>query len=245
MNSSNPVLRDSTFRGIGISRGDTMTINGVITKSLILLLLLMIPFMYTWNLVLDDKIDQASGLVMIGGIGGLIMSLIVSFKPTFAPIGAPIFALLEGLALGGVSALYQGTYNDIVQQALFGTLCVFATMLILFRTRVITVTDKFRAVVSMSMMAIFLVYLLTFVLSFFGSTVPYIHESGTIGIAFSVIVIVVASLMLMVDFDMIERGAAQGAPKYMEWYGGFALLVTLIWIYIEFLRLLAKLRDNR
>lgn len=242
MRSSNPALRSTAFeRAVG--GAETMTIQGVVNKSFILMGLLFVTAMYTWQ-QFELEPGRAMTLVMVGVIGGLVMSLVVSFKPTFAPIGAPIFALLEGLALGGISAAYSAQYDGIVGQALMGTLCVFAAMLLLYRSGTIRVTDRFRRVVVTAMFGVFLVYLLSFVLSMFGGNVPYIHDNGMIGIGFSLVVIVVASLMLAVDFDLIERGVAAGAPKYMEWYGGFALLVTVIWLYLEILRLLSKLRSR-
>jgi len=172
-----------------------------------------------------------------------------SFKPTWAPILAPAFALIEGFVLGVISLIFEngggiagGGYSGIVLQALLGAVRVFGSMLALYRTRIITVTARFRAVVSTMMLGIFFMYLLSCGLSFLDADVPYLNSGGTFGIIISLVVIGVASMMLLVDFDMIEQGARSGAPRYMEWYGAFALLVTLILIYMEILRLLAKLR---
>lgn len=270
--TSNPVLRDETFtsqgpfvdgrrrgRGDGPmapepTRPDAMTLRGVIAKGAILLLLMAATFIYSWDAVLSTGGQSGGGWAMLGGVGGFIISIVISFKPRLAPFLAPVFALLEGLLLGAISAFYEyqaqftnnipSGYDGIVFQAALGTTGVFAAMLMLYRTRLITVTDKFRSVVTTAMLGIVLVYLASFALSFFGTTVPLIHESGVVGIGFSLLVIGIASMMLLVDFDLIERGVATGAPKYMEWYGAFALLVTIIWIYLEMLRLLSKLRGR-
>lgn len=250
MNSSNPALRDSTFRGFAAVGERRMTINGTIGKTLVLLVLLAFTFTITWSNVMEGDVATGMGLAMLGGIVGLVLSIVLAFKQAWAPVLAPVFAVFEGLLLGGVSASYELSYGTqagmggIATQALFGTVCVFLTMLLTYRTGLVKVTDRFRAVISIAMLSIFVIYLLSFLLSFAGISIPLIHSSGPIGIGFSIVVIVVASLMLLVDFDLIERGVRSGAPRYMEWYAGFALLVTLIWIYLEMLRLLAKLRSR-
>ena len=268
--SRNPVLNADTFRPAGIAtdprldggsglpdpfttaqRSDTMTIRGVISKSAILLLLVAASFSFAWDRTLTS--DGGSLPLLFGAsILGFVLSLVISFKPTMAPFLAPVFALAQGLALGAVSALYeyQATYSNgvpsgydgIVFQAAVATMAVFGAMLFLFRTGLITVTDRMRSVVKTAMLGIVGVYLLSFVLSLFGTTVPMIHEGGAVGIGFSLLVLGVASFMLLVDFDAIQQGVAAGAPRYMEWYSAFALLVTLVWIYMEMLRLLSKMR---
>jgi uncharacterized YccA/Bax inhibitor family protein len=260
LSSSNPTLKEDTFTkaraaGEGIYSpheqppGGAMSINGTIWKALILGILVAFTFAWTWNMTAPDYEGQPLVLgtpymiSIAASIAGVIMSIVISLKPTIAPVLAPVFALCEGAFLGVVSAIFEFNYPGIVMQAMLATVAVFVSMLLLYRTGLIKVTDRFRAVVSMGMLAIFFIYLLSFVLSFFGAGVPYIHDASPIGIGFSVIVLIFASLMLLVDFDMIERGAAAGAPPYMEWYGAFALLVTIVWIYLEMLRLLAKLRD--
>lgn len=267
----NPVLRDDTFTrsgpfigqddgrgelpspiGPGGVRHDQMTIRGVITKSAILGLLAAFTFIFTWDMVTTGEAG-AGPWMALGGVGGFILSIVISFKPHLAPWLAPPFALLEGLLLGAISAFYEsgvsgtytpGGYDGIVFQAALGTVGVFTAMLMLYRTRLITITERFRSIVTVAMLGIVLVYLATFALSFFGTTIPLIHQGGVVGIGFSLLVIGIASMMLLADFDMIERGAAAGAPKHMEWYGAFALLVTIIWVYLEMLRLLAKLRSR-
>lgn len=231
----------------------TMTIRGVISKSTILLLLMAAAFTFTWNLAITSPSTSAGGWTLLGGIGGFIVGLIISFKPTLAPVLAPVYAILEGMLLGGISAWYEvgsststlpSGYDGIVFQAAIGTMSVFIAMLTLYRTRLVQVSSRMRQIVMIAMVGIMLTYLVSFVMSLFTSTVLAIHTASPIGIGFSLIVIGVASFMLLVDFDAIERGVAAGAPKYMEWYGAFALLVTIIWIYLEMLRLLSKLRSR-
>jgi uncharacterized YccA/Bax inhibitor family protein len=164
--------------------------------------------------------------------------------PRISPWTSPIYAVLEGLALGGISAVFEYIYPGIVLQAVTLTMGVLVFMLMLYASGMVTVSEKFKVAVIAATGAIALTYLVTILLGFFGITVPYIHGSGVIGIAFSVFVVVIASLNLLLDFDLIAQNAARGAPKYMEWYCGFGLLVTLVWLYLEVLRLLAKLRGR-
>jgi uncharacterized YccA/Bax inhibitor family protein len=252
MNSSNPVLREGTFRGQGhvISSDDRMTVNGTVWKSGVLIVLVAFTFMWTWDMFMRGSEGSAMGIGMGGMLVGLVLSLVISFKPKMAPILAPVFALAQGTALGGISALYETNYGQgagmegIVFQAMLGTVLVFVSMLTLFRSGIIKVTERMRAIVVTAMLGVFLVYLAQFALSLFGTGIPGIFDNGAIGIGFSLLVIGIASMMLVIDFDMIQRGAASGAPKYMEWYGAFALLVTIVWIYLELLRLLSKLRSR-
>lgn len=238
--SSNPVLRQGIFRQEGTG---AMTVNGTSLKLLLLLAIAFVTALWSWDRagVVESNAMQ---LAMLAGVGGMVLSLIISFKPPLARVLALPFAAVEGVLLGAVSAYFEAAYPGIVGSALFGTISIFIAMLALYLFGVIKVTDKFRTVVSTAMLGVFVVYLISFLLSFTSWQIPYIHENGLIGIAFSGIVIIIASLMLAVDFDLITRGAQSGAPKYMEWYGAFALMVTLIWIYIELLRLLSKLRSR-
>lgn len=181
--------------------------------------------------------------MLIGGIGGFIMALVTIFKKEHSPVTAPIYALLEGLFLGGVSAYFEAQLAGIVFQAVLLTMGTLLSLLFIYKSGLINVTENFKLGVAAATGGIALVYLISFGMSLFGSTMPYIHESGLIGIGFSLFVVVIAALNLVMDFDFIEQGAEQKAPKYMEWYAAFGLMVTLIWLYIEFLRLLAKLRD--
>lgn len=179
--------------------------------------------------------------LLVGGIGGFILAIVIIIKKEWAPYLAPAYALAEGLFLGVISAMYSGLYDGIVLQAVGLTFGTFVAMLILYRTRVIRATEKFRAVVFTATAGIAIFYLLAMVLHMFNINMPFLHDSSMIGVIFSLVVVAVAALNLILDFDMIETGAAQGAPKYFEWYASFGLLITLIWLYLEILRLLSKL----
>jgi uncharacterized YccA/Bax inhibitor family protein len=244
MRSGNPVLNDKTFRGRPRT-GEAMTLNGTVNRTAMLLAMVLITAAYTWNLF-NVSGDPASVMpyVLVGGIGGFVLALVTTFKQTWAPITAPAYALLEGLFLGGISAIFETKYPGIVVQAVALTFGTLAALLMAYRSGLIKATENFKLGVTAATGGIFLVYLVSMVLGFFDIRMPFIHESGLIGIGFSLFVVVIAALNLVLDFDFIESGVAQGAPKYMEWYGAFGLIVTLIWLYLEILRLLAKLRDR-
>jgi len=175
----------------------------------------------------------------------LVLGLVTIFVKTWAPVTSPLYAVCEGLALGGISAMFEAQYPGIVIQAVALTFGTLFGLLMAYRSGLIKATENFKLGVVAATGSIFLIYLVGFVLGFFGIAIPYIHQSGTIGILFSLFVVVVAALNLVLDFDFIESGVASGAPKYMEWYAAFGLMVTLIWLYLEILRLLAKLRSRR
>ncbi|MCP4155332.1 MAG: Bax inhibitor-1/YccA family protein [bacterium] len=246
MRTANPALNKKAFQRLeyGENSGQ-MTLQGTVNKTLIMLLCIMFTATYTWKLFFNQGPEAGAAAMypwlMIGGIGGFIVALVTIFKKTWAPYTAPMYALLEGLFLGGLSAIMQARFPGIVIQAVALTFGILFMLLFLYKSRIIKPTENFKLGVAAATGGIFLVYMLSFILSFFGTSVPFIHESGTIGILFSLFVVVVASLNLVLDFDFIENGAEQGAPKYMEWYGAFGLMVTLIWLYIEILRLLSKL----
>jgi uncharacterized YccA/Bax inhibitor family protein len=182
---------------------------------------------------------------MWGGlIAGLVFALFTIFLKTWAGVLAPCYAVCEGLALGGISAYFESMFSGIVIQAVGLTFGTTFALLLVYRSGLIKVTEKFKLGVFAATGGIFLVYLVCIVMNMFGSGIPLIHESGFIGIGFSVFVVIIATLNLVLDFDFIEHGAEQGAPKYMEWYAAFGLLITLVWLYIESLHLIAKLRDN-
>ncbi|HEY6967697.1 MAG TPA: Bax inhibitor-1/YccA family protein [Candidatus Angelobacter sp.] len=244
MRTSNPTLNDNTFRGEGIALGEPMTLTGTVNKTGILLLLAMGSAAWSWNLTTRSP-EQALGLAIAGLIGGLIFALVTTFKKSWAPVTAPIYALAEGLVLGCLSEIFDKRYPGMVIAAVTLTFGTLLALLVLYRARVIQVTDKFRLGVVAATGGIAFFYLLTFILGFFGIRFSAIYGSGLIGIGFSIFVVIIAALNLVLDFDFIETGADVGAPKYMEWYGGFALLVTLVWLYLEILRLLAKMRGRR
>lgn len=238
MISGNPTLSEKTFQNTGqaLSTDEgTMTVAGTANKTGILFLILMLGASVSWY--------QPSPIFMWGGaIGGFILAMVTIFKKEWAPITAPIYAGLEGLFLGGISLMYANLYDGIVYNAIMLTLGVFAAMLIAYRSGWIEVTKRFRMGVVAATGGIALVYLASIVLSFFGIELSLIHGSGLMGIGFSLIIVGVAALNLVLDFDMIEKGAQANAPKYFEWYTSFGLMITLVWLYIEILRLLAKLQ---
>lgn len=248
MRSANPALSDKVFADLAFDPSTRMTLQGTVIRSGILLTLVVLAAIYPWNLYFTTKDASLVYPFLIGGsIGGLIVALITIFKPTWAPISAPIYALLEGLSIGALSAIIQGQFPDvqIVAQAAGLTFATFAGLLLAYTSGLIKPTENFKLGIVAATAGIFLVYMVSFGLSFFGIGVPYLHSSGPIGIGISVFICIIAALNLVLDFDFIENGVDQGAPKYMEWYAGFGLLVTLIWLYVEFLRLLVKLNSRR
>lgn len=258
MRTSNPALNPSIFAGARADTGSgAMTIQGTVNKCFILFFLLLLSASWVWGKLMqpvpvfgdEAAAGQSAAMVMpfiIGGaIAGLILAMVTIFKLPWAKFTAPAYALCEGLVLGGISALFEKSYPGIVIQAVALTFGTLFCMLALYKSRIIKVTDKFRMGVASATGAIFLVYFVGWILSFFGRGIPMIHGSGMIGIGFSLLVVGIAALNLVLDFDIIEKGAQQGAPRYMEWYGAFVLMVTLIWLYMEILRLLAKLRGRR
>ena len=252
MRSGNPVLNDKTFtRHIDLTGDDRMTLMGTVHKTAALLILLVLTASYTWSLVMgvnaDGQLVAAPGIFgyMIGGaIGGLIFALITCFKPTWAPITAPLYAAAEGLFIGAISAFAESRFPGIVLQAVGLTFGTLFALLGAYRSGLIKATENFKLGVCAATGGIMLIYLATFILGMFGVHIPFIHGSGLFGIGFSAFVVVIAALNLVLDFDFIENGADHGAPKYMEWVGAFGLMVTLVWLYIEILHLLMKLRSR-
>jgi uncharacterized YccA/Bax inhibitor family protein len=241
MRSGNPVLREETFRRERTLPGTkSMTIAGTVNKTAILLAILFVMAMFAWN-----EGPAAGGFILVGAIGGLIFALVTVWKQTWAPVTTPIYAAFEGLALGGISAVFESRFPGIVSQAIFLTFGTLAALLVAYQSGWIKATENFKLGVVAATGGIFFVYLISFILSFFGVNIPLIHGSGVFGILFSIFVVVIAALNLVLDFDFIERGVEQGAPKYMEWYGAFGLMVTLVWLYLEILRLLSKLQERR
>jgi uncharacterized YccA/Bax inhibitor family protein len=241
MRTANPALNKNTFVNFSDADGH-MTINGTVNKTMLMLVILMVPAFYTWNMYLRNGFNP---LYLFGGvIGGLIFAIATVFKKEWAPVTAPLYALFEGLVLGSVSAMFESLYPGIVMQAIALTFGTLLCLLFAYKSGYIKATENFKLGVVAATGGIMVIYLLSFVLSFFGVSIPLIHESGLIGIGFSLVVVVIAALNLVLDFDFIEHGAENGAPKYMEWYAAFGLMVTLIWLYLEILRLLAKLRSR-
>ncbi len=245
MRSSNPTLNDKSFQGIAIDGTARMTLDGTVNKTGILLVCAMATAFLTWRSFLSTgEPGAASGFLVLGLIGGLIFAMVTIFKREWSPVTAPAYALCEGLVLGGISAIFEVRYPGIAMQAVALTFGTFGTLLVVYRTGIIRVTDKFRLGVVAATGAVALFYLLQMILGFFHLQFTSVYGGGIIGIGFSLIVVGIAAMNLILDFDLIERGVAYGAPKYMEWYSAFSLLVTLVWLYMEILRLLSKFRSR-
>ena len=223
----------------------TMTLNGVIWAAAALIVLVIGAGAFGWSATTSNETTiELPSWLFLAAIGGLGIAILTIFKPTFARFTAPLYAVVQGLVVGAISKVYEGQYDGIVLQAVALTVGVFAVMLFLYATRVIRVTEKLRMGIVAAVGAIFLVYLVNMVLRLFGAEVPFIHDAGPVGIIISLVIVGVAAFSLLLDFDLIERGVEAGAPKHMEWYAAFGLLVTLIWLYLELLRLLGKLQRS-
>lgn len=240
--SGNPALRKKTFENLTTISDEVMTLDGAVNKTAISMGILLLAAYYTYSNAIMDY-------VVIGFIGGFILAIVTIFKKEWSPITVPIYALLEGLALGGISKIYADAFEPgIVPQAIMLTLGILFSLLFAYKTKIIKATENFKLGIFAATAGIAIVYLISFLMSIFGGGgLPVMDptNSSMLSIGFSLFVVVIASLNLVMDFDFIEEGAANGAPKYMEWYGAFGLLVTLIWLYLEILRLLAKLSSRR
>ena len=246
--TKNPALNSKSFQGsLASNTLDVMTINGTVDKTAISLCILIVAGYFTYT-------SSMLWLILPGFIGGFIVAMITIFKQQWAPYTVPVYALLEGLMLGGVSKLYESIqgqngellYEGIALQAITITVCILLSLLLAYRANIIKATENFKLGVFAATGGIFLIYIVDFIMSFFGTgiSVLNIQNSSTFSILFSLGIVVIASLNLVIDFDFIEEGAEKGAPKYMEWYGAFGLLVTLVWLYLEILRMLAKIRGR-
>lgn len=253
MRSGNPAFQESTLLDLGsgqiVSSTDNgaMTINGTVNKTGLLLLLVVLTGAYSWHQAFgaDGAINPAVSLYLWGGmLTGFGLALLTIFKKAWAPVTAPLYAIAQGFFLGAISAIYDARFDGIVVQAVMLTFGTLFAMLAAYRAGLIKATEKFRMGVVAATGGIALFYLVSIVLGFFGIQIPMIHGSGVIGIGFSLFVVAIAALNLVLDFDFIEKAAAQGAPKVTEWYGAFGLMVTLVWLYLEFLRLLSKIQSR-
>jgi uncharacterized YccA/Bax inhibitor family protein len=247
MKTKNPALSsrvlDQLSRAGHAAPGEAMTVEGAINKTALLLFLVVVPATWVWTEVFRAGSADAAAPWMMGGlVGGFIAAMVTVFKKEWAPITAPIYAALEGLAVGGLSAIFEMQYHGIVIQAVALTFATLLCMLVAYRSGLIKVTDKFRMGVVAATGAIALVYFVSMILSFFHVSVPFLFGGGTASIVISLVIVAVAALNLVLDFDFIEQGANAGLPKYAEWYTAFGLIVTLIWLYLELLRLLGNLR---
>ena len=243
--TGNPGLNDKTFANLPrpLAGEARMTVQGTINKSFLMLVVLLASALWPWSQYLSTgEASAVSTSVLIGTLGGFVLALVISFKATLAPYLSLPYAALEGLAIGGISALLERRYPGIAIQAVGLTFGVLAVLLVAYRAGLIRATQRFRAIVVGATGAIALLYLVSIVLSLFHITVPVLNDSSPLGIILSLVIVAVAALNLVLDFDLIESGAAQGAPRYMEWYASFGLLVTLVWLYLEILRLLSKAR---
>ncbi len=239
---ANPILNDRFTETEGVVSGQVMTVNGTLDKTFLLFLCAMLPAAYTWQQFTAGFTDKAGMLMTVGAIAGFVLALIISF--TRNKFLTPLYAMCEGLFLGGISAVFNVSYPGIVIQAVLATFATMFSMLGLYRFGIIKCTDKFRSIVFISTISIAVLYLMQWIGSFFHYSIPAIFGTGTIGIGFSILVVGIAALNLILDFDFIEKGSQAMLPKDYEWYGAFGLMVTLVWLYIEILRLLAKLRDR-
>jgi uncharacterized YccA/Bax inhibitor family protein len=240
MRSGNPALNKNTFKNFTAAGGNTMTIDGTVNKTAISLIILLFCAFNTYS-------SNNTSLIWFGVIGGFILAIATMLKKEWSPFTVPAYAALEGLALGGISSIYNHMYTGIVQQAVFLTIGIFAALLLAYKTKIIKPTENFKLGVVAASGGIFLVYMLNFAMSYFGSglSIMNIENASMMSIGFSLFVVVIASLNLVLDFDFIEEASEQSVPKYMEWYAAFGLMVTLIWLYLEILRLLAKLQSRR
>lgn len=241
--TSNPAFNANTFKNPAKNSSlfidKTMTIKGTVDKTALSLVLLIISAYYTFSAGMES-------LILIGSVGGLILALVTIFKKEWSPFTVPLYAILEGLALGSISYIYNTQYDGIVLQAISITVLVLFSLLFAYRTKLIKPTENFKLGLFAATGGIFLLYLISFIMSFFGSGISLLspNNSSMLSIGLSFGIVIIAALNLVIDFDFIEEGSEKGAPKYMEWYGAFGLLVTLIWLYLELLRLLAKMKNR-
>ncbi|BDQ12355.1 Bax inhibitor-1/YccA family protein [Sediminibacterium sp. TEGAF015] len=249
--SGNPTLTEKMFdKSYEMAAGNmgTMTVRGSINKFGFMMLMLIAGAAYNWNLYEQLKQDTMTTLMWVGIIGGLISALAITFKPNWAPFLAPLYALLEGLFIGAISAImnaaFAESYPGLIMQAVGLTFGVALAMFLLYNFRVINATERFKSIVFTATLGIGIFYLITMVLRLFGVNVSFMYDSSLLSIGISLFVVAIAALNLIMDFDMIEQGAERGAPKFMEWYGAFGLMVTIVWLYIEMLKLLSKLSSR-
>lgn len=247
MRTSNPTLQPELMSGMeSVARGEEMTVQGVVNKTGLLLLCVLITAGWTWMQFFQSGGNPAAvqGWMWFGLIGGFILALVTIFKKEWAPVTAPCYALAEGFFIGAVSSLFEASYPGIVIQATSLTFGTLFAMLVAYKSGMVRATEGFKLGVVAATGGIAIVYFIAIVLSFFGVNLSFIYGNGALGIGFSLFVVVIAALNLVLDFDLIEKGAEYRLPKYMEWYCSFSLMVTLIWLYIEFLRLLSKARSR-
>lgn len=241
----NPALAEKIFNNLpGALNKDTMTVEGTVNKTLVLTLIVMIGFFVTWWLFAVAHSPFVTVLLVTGAVGGFITGLVTCFRPHWAPFTAQLYAFLEGLALGGISAFFEAQYPGIAVQAAGLTFGTLGGLLFAYKSGLVRATPGFRRGVITATLGICIYYVVDILLSLFGWSMPLVNSNSLGGILFSLFVVGVASLNLVLDFDFIERATESRLPKYMEWYGAFGLMVTLIWLYMEFIRLLVKTRSR-
>ena len=248
--SGNPTLSEKRFKDTildqVVTHENAMTVRGTLNKFGFLFLMVMGTAFYSWKEFNGG--GNVTPMIWIGALGGLVVAIVIMFKKEWAPYLAPAYALLEGLFVGAISAYYNAAFEvkapNLIMNAVGLTFGVAIAMYLLYSFKIIKATEKFKAVIVTATAGIAIFYILTLILRAFGIDIAFLHESTAMGIGFSVFVVAIAALNLILDFDMIEKGAELGAPKYMEWYGAFGLLVTIIWLYLEILRLLSKLTSR-
>lgn len=248
--SGNPTLSEKRFKDTildqVVTHENTMTVRGTLNKFGFLFLMVMGTAFYSWKEFAGG--GNVQPLILIGAIGGFLVAIVIMFKKEWSPYLAPAYALLEGLFVGAISAYYNEAFAakapNLIINAVGLTFGVAIAMYLLYSFKVIKATEKFRAIIITATAGIAVFYLITWVIGFFGIHIAFLHEGSAMGIGFSVFVVAIAALNLILDFDMIEKGSELGAPKYMEWYGAFGLLVTVVWLYLEILRLLSKLSSR-
>tara|TARA_B100000497_G_scaffold124588_1_gene159425 strand:- start:181 stop:909 length:729 start_codon:yes stop_codon:yes gene_type:complete len=242
MKSGNPALSKKTFENLSSKTAEVMTLEGTVNKTAISLAILLCAAYYTYS-------NAAMGYILVGGGGGFIVAIVTVLKKEWSPITVPIYAVLEGLTLGGISKMYAEAFEPgLVPQAISLTVGVLCALLFAYKTKIIKATENFKLGVFAATAGIVVVYIISLLMSLFGNSGLAVMDptnASMLSIGFSLFVVFIASLNLVMDFDFIEQGAEHGAPKYMEWYGAFGLLVTLIWLYLEILKLLAKLNSRK
>lgn len=248
--SGNPTLSQKIFsRSITQDEAGTMTVRGAMAKFGFLLFMVLAGAAYTWYLYYNNQPQTMMTLMWVGIIGGLISVIAISFKPTLAPYLSPAYGILEGFALGAISAVmneaFKAKYPGLVIQAVGLTFGVAIAMFLLYNFRVIKATQRFKSIIFTATAGIFMFYVITLVLGLFHVNIPFMYDSSALGIGLSIFIVAIAALNLIIDFDMIEKGAEMGAPKFMEWYGAFGLLVTMVWLYVEILRLLSRFAGRK
>lgn len=237
--SSNPVLNANVFKNAPRVVGDAMTFGGTIQKTMVCLMLLVLTAMWTWQMTFSGN-PIVVNMIMPISIVGLVVAIATTFKRDWSPVLAPAYAAIEGVIIGGISAMYEAQFPGIVMQATFITFGTLFGLLAAYQAGIIKVTQTFRAVVTGAVFGIMILYLASFVMGFFGSSFAFLSDSSPLGLGIGVVIAIVAALTLVLKFDFIDQGVRSGSPKYMEWYSAFGLMVSLIWLYIEVLSLLAR-----